>query len=618
MAERPEPAELAPGPATARQSLRETLYLPEASAGYADIAFLALGEEEASVAMRLLGSAPVWSGRRVSAELRAFVAQRPERRMVAIGLAHRLTVARVESLLAEEVDLNGRIGFVSGRSAEAIAHSLAKMAAVPRDDLAPLEIFDGVAPDLDHGLADEEGLRARLVRPARVKILRCHGEGSHAKFAGLTVCGLLDRHEFEAHPDLGCSRPDGRCKRAPPVVRGQVVFGDDIGAQLVFFLCCNGFNLARELYPSPVSIALSLIEGQAAAVVAPTRPVIVPDALLSDLIGRIDAGGRLGDIVEALNAACRTLDGCAPFVVHGDPGMEIAASVGSSEVGVRTPGLRQASPDAKVAEATAKLRRRLVQLRANAGRCARVLDSMRAAAPQVELAPLDSALANLKRLVLYTLKRSETVLDADLLRPALRDEGLIGALVQRLDVQLARTVVEARRHVDPFDLFHYDQIREGAVDGAPCERCGTVTRILRFGATEPEADAREGLDCPVCGPKAEQRREGLSLNVAHCFEPPILHLGVAARPPRVPVVPYAAVALRFFDKARDRCVASLDELVEVGAASLERAVTLPADLSPDLHSVRLVAASGLDLAYVRLRVAGGPPLWEADGRGSTQ
>jgi hypothetical protein len=614
MAERAEPAALAPAAAMTRRSLPDALYLPEASAAHAGIGFLALGVMEAAVATRLLGSAaPVWSGRRVPAELRAFVAQRPERRLLVIGLAHRLTVARVESLLADAGDLDGRIGVVSGRSAEAIAHSLAKLAAVPRIDLAPLEVFDAVAHHLDHRSADADGLRARLIRPARVKILRCHGEGSHAKFAGLTVCGLLDRYEFDAHPDIGCSRPDERCKRAPPVAGRKVVFGSEIGAQVVFFLCCNGFNLARELYPSPVSIALSLIEGQAAAVVAPTRPVIVPDAVLRALIGRVEAGGRLGEIVEALNAAYRVLDGCAPFVVHGDPGIEIAASVGRAAAPARAPGLRPGSPDAEVLQATAELQRRLVQLRANAGRSARVLDSVRAAAPMVELAPLDTALANLKRLALYALKRCETVLDADQLRPALRDEGLIGALVQRLDVQLARTLVAARRHIDPFDLFHYDQIREGAAHGAPCERCGTATRILRFGATAPEADAREGLECPVCGPKAEQRCEGLTLTVAHRFEAPMLHLGLAARPPTVRVARYAAVALRFFDKAQDRCAASLDEIVELGAAPLECALALPADLSPDLHSVRLVAASGLDLAYVRLRVAGGPPSPEAPG-----
>ena len=228
---------------------------------------------------------------------RRFLSAGTEQRILILVPADRLTVSELSGIRAQFGEDAGRIGFVAGRSAAGLIWTLGKALAPARPDLPALDDFDAVDHALDHAAGDVDALRARLTRPVLTKVFLSHGEGSHAKFPGLTVCGLLDDAEFAESPELGCNRGTRHCKRQPPLAGNRVVFGDEIVAQTVFFLCCNGFSFAQELYPSHVSVALSLAEGQVGAVVAPIRPVTVPKGLYDWLLGRIGQGGRLGAIV---------------------------------------------------------------------------------------------------------------------------------------------------------------------------------------------------------------------------------------------------------------------------------------------------------------------------------
>ena len=67
-----------------------------------------------------------------------------------------------------------------------------------------------------------------------------------------------------------------------------------------------------------------------------------------------------------------------------------------------------------------------------------------------------------------------------------------------------------------------------------------------------------------------------------------------------------AIALRFFDKARNVCVHHARRTIQKGSERIEFQVPLPRVLSPDLHSIWLTAVSGFDVAYARLRFAALP------------
>jgi hypothetical protein len=526
------------------------------------------------------------------------------RRLLVVANASKLLVANIGTLRAAFTGLEARMGFISGRSSDEIVFALHKALAEPAAGLEGCDVFDAVEHSSNVGAADVEDLRRRLTHSTQIKIFRTHGEGSHAKLPGLTVCGLLGSVEFPEAPEIGCERASLRCKRQPHLPGNRVIFGDEIRAQAVFFLCCNGFNFAVELYPSPVSISLSLTEGCVAAVVAPIRAISVPDTLLVWLQMRIAAGGRIGDIVAALNDRCSALNQGRPFVLHGDPGLTFPAT--------ETPIEKTTLVDTEEIEA---VRSWLVRLRTQVERTERILASLDAAAPQVNATGVAQILRSLRKLTLFAFKRSESVIgewDAVGLR---RDLAMLKLLVQRADVEICRTVIEARPYVDPFDLFHYDQLLTGSQMGPPCDQCGTRTMQVVY-CDEP-SEMRHGLTCDVCGPKAEWRVCGLQPELDYC----VTRIGGAyslkfrLMPASLtPIVPTASVALRFFDKARDHCIANFNEVVAMDTSEAWREILLPDDLSPDLHSVRVVMCSGLDPAYRRFRVLGGPPLWSASER----
>lgn len=572
------------------------------------------GAEERRVAERMID--PAW-GPRFSlgdtSATRSFLAGGAVRRLLVLVLAERLTVQAITQIRASLPGAENRLGFVSGRTERGLAFSLSKILAPPRKMGTALDVFDAAGHDLDHANADFQALRERLLAPTATKVLRCHGEGSHAKLPGLTVCGLLDPQEFPDFTGLGCARDSGRCKRAPTLPGDRVLFGGDIRARAVFFLCCNGFNFAGELYRSPVSIALSLVEGCVGTVIAPMRAVVVPDALLSWLTDRIAAGGSVGDMVAELNRHSTTLGQGTPYVLHGDPGMEIAPDPGGP---VADSGRTSAVGRGGSADPTAMraLQAWLIRLRIKADRALRIVDAVQYAAPRVDAASVSTALRGVRRLTLSALKRAERTFHAGDAKTLSRDLGLLRVLTQRADAALARTVVDARRHIDPFDLSHYDLVLADRLTGPACDRCGTPLTHMVFGAGEPETETRLGVMCDVCGPKAEYRRDGLVMAGTQRFERPVpagpvvFVQTIDLRTEDEPLVPLASISFRFFDKARDRCVGSFDEVMEVDGPSRHLKMPLPEDLSPDLHSVRVMAACGLDLAYFRCRVAGGPGL----------
>lgn len=527
----------------------------------------------------------------------------PENYVVLIAAANLLTVADLARLSAVSGSAGKSLGVLSGRGEPELSFSVAKALLRPKASLTGIELFD--APD--HRDAENLGrlppeLAAALTSPALAKILRAHGEGGHAKLPGVVVCGLLDAAEFTDYPDAGCRRHPRNCKRADKV-RSAVLFADELAAPVVAFVCCNGFNVAGELYPSPVSMALSFAEGWTSALIAPVRPLFAPDDMIEVLHHGLATGIRLGPLVQHLNTLSTRIGQRDPFILHGDPYMSLPAQPAPP-----APGTPQET-------AVNEMLDWLVRALRNADRARRVVrsaDAWLGGQAQQQLARLCTTLNDTERLLLHSLKGAEAGPSAESLRRLRRTLPLIRMRIARWDREMTRLMLEGREVFDAYDLGHYDQALAEVRTGSPCLRCATPTEIYVYGRGEGAEDQRLAESCWVCGPISEHRQDGLALRVTESTRAGrsgqsfILRAEVAV--PAAQPLPVGSIHLflRFYDKANGGCSYEEARLISAEKQTVEFCVPLPLGLGVDLHSIRLSAATGFDIAYARTRFAGLP------------
>jgi hypothetical protein len=553
-----------------------------------------------------------WAGGRLVeaadlAGLLGAVGAAAERYVLVVAPADRLTVGAVGTLSAACRARGALLGVLSGRDAAALSFATAKALLRPRGDLSGVDVFDAPL----HRSADNlprmpDGFLTRLTRPSLVKLLRSHGEGGHAKLPGVVVCGLLDEVEFPAAPDAGCRREPRRCKRAE-AVESAVLFGDELAAHVVAFVCCNGFNVAGELYPSPVSMSLAFAQGWAGAVIAPVRPLVAPDDMVAVLHDGLTAGLPFGEIVRELNEMGDEMGQPESFVLHGDPAAALPAT--------RPPTpARDARDVAGDRRQLASLRDRLVLTLRHAERGARLLRSARlwlGDRANGLLDPVDERLARVGQLTVNALKWAETNPSAGSRDRLLRTASLVRLAVGRWDRDVARLLLSARDAVDAFDLGHYDQVLAEVRPGPACRRCATPTEIHVYGRGEPAEHHRLAELCRVCGPVSEGRAEGPRIVVRESPRTGTAGAEFALRAELlVPDVPRpidtARLHVRFFDKANDVCVYEDARAVPAETLPVELRFRLPDGLGADLHSIRLALVCGFDVAYARARFAGLP------------
>jgi hypothetical protein len=545
----------------------------------------------------------------------------PEKDVIVIGLAALFTATSVAALYAAAGGSDKTVGIVCGRTEVEQSYAVAKTVlypAVPSDDTS-IELFDAPAHrPQDNPLFESGRLTKRLLGAAHTKVLRSHGEGGHAKFPDVVVCGLLDDAEFPSDRHAGCTRGGRRCKRA--VSRGaSVVFADELQAGIVCFICCNGFTVAGELYPSPVSMTLSFTEGWVSAIIAPNRPLTAPDSLIDSMLTDLSAGRQLGDIVARLNQISSRLGQPAAFALHGDPRLRHTAPAApgprdrptASPVHDDNERGRRDKPDD---EALDELGVWLIAMRQRTDGGRRIVRAMTAwlgvEAAQV-LSPLNDGIAKVEHLILYALKWAEWRPAGKSLDRLLRTRMLIHLAMQAWDRQLARLVLDLRDRLDVFDLGHYDQLRRVVSEDALCGRCAAPAEIHFYGAGDRPDDRRQATLCRVCGPISEHRSSGLALHT-------IKHLRMGAAgdnftwklrlivPPEEKLAPSAQLFLSFVDKATDVPVWTEERTAVAESQDIDFAFPLPTGLSADLHSVKLVAVSAFDIAYARVRLVGLP------------
>jgi hypothetical protein len=537
-------------------------------------------------------------------EIDSAIASAAEPNIVLLAMDERLTVALLARVSAACRAVGKAVGFLCGRDEAGLSFAVAKSLLRPRSDLSGVDVFDApLHRQEDNAKRLPAGFEAMLTRPSLAKVLRSHGEGGHAKLPGVVACGLLDETEFPDDPHAGCAREPRRCKRAK-AVDSSVVFGDELAAAVVCFVCCNGFNVAGELYPTQVSMALAFAEGWAGAVIAPIRPLIAPDDMVEALDRGLTGGERLGSIVARLNGMSAGIGQPDAFVLHGDPCLALAAS------GPPPPAPAQGD-DPRLAD----LRDWLVRVLRQCERGRRTLRSSAAwlgDRGEPLLAPLRTQFDQVERLTLNALKWAEINPAGERLRRLAHQTTLIRLAVARWDRLVSRLLLEVRDTLDAFDIGHYDQVPVEIRDGTHCARCGTPTEVHVYGRGEPDDARRLAVLCLVCGPVSEHRAEGLGVVVTRIpktgagGEEFLLRAELRVPDGVSALVHGVQVYLRFFDKANDRCVHEEARTVAAEDQVVEFGFVLPDDLGVDLHSIRLVVASGFDIGYARARFAGLP------------
>jgi hypothetical protein len=218
-------------------------------------------------------------------------------------------------------------------------------------------------------------------------------------------------------------------------------------------------------------------------------------------------------------------------------------------------------------------------------------------------------LTKTERLIIYGLKRTETQGQDTSGLSLKRSTVPIRMIVKQWDSCMADLLLSMRETIDPFDVGHYDQQLIQRRIGQPCRRCGTPLESYFYGRGETDEEHRVAYLCCVCGPVSEHRKQGLKLEVvensltASGRENLLIRTRLHKPDMDNPLIDSTAVSLRFFDKARNECVHTVYRTVPAGTSEIDFRLSLPEVLSPDLHSVRLVAVSGFDFAYARLRFA---------------
>ena len=560
-------------------------------------------------------------------EMEAEIRRAPEPYILVISWAGSLRAAVIARISACAHAANKSVGFLCGRTAAGVSFAVAKallspvglQAEPPHSDYM---VFDAPSHrQVEKSQSARGQLRERLVAPSAIKVLRTHGEGGHAKLPGVVVCGLLDQAEFPHACDQGCSRHRECCKRAN-AAGADVIFGGDIRSSVLCFVCCNGFTLAGELYPSPVSIALSLIEGWVGAVIAPTRPLVAPDSLLVLLHDLLTANTPLGLVVAKLNEVCRDAGQNEAFALHGDPqAIPLPAHRGEqTEIsGEQTP--TSAAPTALTSTCGAipddfdEFRRWLVATINQSHRGARILRAIRCWLGEAvtELTTqLQRTLTQIEELAVFAAKGAEWNLVGEARTRLLRTRALVQMRVSKWDQELAKLCIDIRDRIDVFDLCHYDQILDRIDSGKPCLRCESPRELYFYGAHEPPEQHRLATLCRVCGPVSEHRVGGLTLTVAQASfvgQPgDTFDLTVELSPAlSQPIVRTAQLCFAFFDKANDQRVHVETRTIDLQTSKTSQfTFDLQPNLGVDLHSIRIVATCGFDIAYARSRFAAMP------------
>ncbi len=222
-------------------------------------------------------------------------------------------------------------GMLTARDAPALSFAIAKVLAARRHGAAPSGHLDAIAyrgweraaggiDQIETDLDAETTWRVLNEGEWQTLSLHCHGDGAHANFNSVVLCGVADtyEHAVDGH-DSGCVCDGGapRCKRVHGPERRPFRFGD-IRARRMCLFTCNGFSVAGDVYPSDSSFILSAAEGFPAAILTTDRRLRFEPWLFPAVHDMLN-GESLATVGTWLNDLCTFADGARPYLVYGDP-----------------------------------------------------------------------------------------------------------------------------------------------------------------------------------------------------------------------------------------------------------------------------------------------------------
>ncbi|MBS1807392.1 MAG: hypothetical protein JST84_04275 [Acidobacteria bacterium] len=153
-------------------------------------------------------------------------------------------------------------------------------------------------------------------------ILRAHGEAAHVNLNSVVLCGLVNEVErvITGEPIDGCRINSGirQCKRVHSKDTHIISFGD-IKALHLFVYSCLSLAVNNGLYPSNLSTIHSIGEGYPRMAVItdrvlhihPLDPIIVLDLCRQEI--------GFGEVVQFENDLALRRINCRPYVLFGDP-----------------------------------------------------------------------------------------------------------------------------------------------------------------------------------------------------------------------------------------------------------------------------------------------------------
>ena len=152
--------------------------------------------------------------------------------------------------------------------------------------------------------------------------IHAHGESGHIDLDSVVLCGLIGESEAGPHGVFpgGCSIKAGFefCKRSSHA-SVRVVPVRFIRARRLCVLACNAFSVARDLYPSNVSIFLAGAEGYQSAIAGWDRALPVNGRSFSLLERLIAQSVDFGALQLVENDQREFQDNSRPFIILGDP-----------------------------------------------------------------------------------------------------------------------------------------------------------------------------------------------------------------------------------------------------------------------------------------------------------
>jgi len=489
-------------------------------------------------------------------------------------------------------------------------------------------------------------------------VLHVHGEGSHANLQSVVLCGVSPGRELHKNKPVpgGCvTSPDRNCKRARS--SGAAVEGfDSLPDAEIALLSCNGLSVAGALYPSSSSCVFSMVEGSAVRVLCNDRTVPMCHSDVQIVSTVLAAGGSLHDVVWLFNDRERYRSGAAPWFLVGEPraglprhsdglsaeggdiyGLKLLRALGTRGVlAVETEAAPRAiwrgektitvleSPQKSLATAQRSLRPADEEL-CNADRIARdglrrcVEGSLASLATRAvflnECSPPTELKESLQRLEQTRHATEQAFGNALDLCEAGRAEGL-------LPDRLSLALLSARLATSTWDrefvtfaekwllersterVFLAGFLRAGEDGAEPCQRCSMRIPRLRHQSIHFPESSRIAMSCPCCGPAAiiSEGDGSIKLVCPTEFAPDrllVVRVDVPLTASALEELPgWLGMGIR--NKATG--VITWRGVVPIR----DKSTTISIDTSglgePDLHTLRLVYARGMQLTYLRRRV----------------